>query len=265
MRELIFVKLGGSLITDKSRPFTEKREVIKRLTREIHQFRRKGDSRILVGHGGGSYPHEPARKYQTHKGLVNEESCRGLVEVQDAAARLNRIVVEAFINSGENAVSVQPSAAVVSDKGEIKEWYTKPIEMLLEYNLLPVVYGDIGLDLTNGCCILSTEEIFRYLSEKLRPSRVIMCGKTDGVFTSDPNRDSSAEHIPEITTENFNIIRKHLSDSDGIDVTGGMAHKIEMALEIAANGSVVEIINGEKPGNLKETLSGKAGLRTIIR
>ena len=34
MENLVFIKLGGSLITDKSTPFTEKRDVIRRLARE---------------------------------------------------------------------------------------------------------------------------------------------------------------------------------------------------------------------------------------
>jgi isopentenyl phosphate kinase len=265
MTELVLVKLGGSLITDKSKPFTERKDVIGRLAREVHEAREETGISLIVGHGGGSYPHKPASDYQTHKGVSGPDSYRGMAEVQDAAARLNRIVTRALINAGENAVAIQPSAAVVSENGRVVEWFTKPIERLLEYSMLPVVYGDLGIDTKKGCCILSTEELFRFLARKLGASRIIMCGKTDGVFTGDPNKDSTAKHIPEITRESFGSVRKHLADSDGIDVTGGMVHKIEQALELAGNGSQVEIINGNKPGNLKEALLGDTGLGTVIR
>ena len=91
-----------------------------------------------------------------------------------------------------------------------------------------------------------------------------MCGKTDGVFTSDPGKDSSAVHIPEITQESFPEIRNHLSASDGIDVTGGMIHKIEQALELARNGASVHVINGNTPGNLKGSILGTKVRETVI-
>lgn len=264
MKNLFFVKLGGSLITDKSRPFTEKPEVIKRLASEIHSARKKG-AKVLVGHGGGSYPHEPAAKYQTHKGLVSRESTKGLALVQDAAARLNRIVVTALLDAGENAISVQPSSFCIAKNIKIVDGYTKSIEKMLESDLLPVVYGDVGMDLAQGCCILSTEEIFSFLAKSLRPERIIMAGKVDGVFTADPSRDKSAKLIPQITQNSFPEIRKYLTSSDGIDVTGGMLHKVELCLELAKTGAECEIINGLKPGNLEKRLSGQRELGTVIR
>ena len=131
MKDMMLVKLGGSLITDKSKPFTERKDVIERLSKEIHEARCKKDISLVVGHGGGSYPHKPASDYQTHKGFVNDDSKRGLAEVQDAAARLNRIVVRSLLDSGEEAMSMQPSAASLTENGRIKEWYTRSIERLL--------------------------------------------------------------------------------------------------------------------------------------
>lgn len=264
MNKAVLVKLGGSLITEKSKPFTERPDVINRLAGEIHQARQESGMTLVVGHGGGSYPHKPAADYKTQAGVKDRDSYRGIALVQDEAARLNRIVVEALIKSGENAMTIQPSAASLSENGRLMEWFTGPLERLLEYGMLPVVYGDVGLDTGRGCCILSTEELFRFLAGRLGVSRVIMCGKTDGVFTSDPARDSSASHIPEITRENFSDVRGYLSDSDGIDVTGGMLHKIEQALEMARNGVSTEIINGNRHGNLRAALLGKKVSETLI-
>jgi len=145
------------------------------------------------------------------------------------------------------------------------EGYAKPIEKALEAGMLPVVYGDVGFDLSQGCCILSTEEIFSFLAKALKPERIIMAGKVDGVFTADPNRDSSAKLIMEVTKDNFHGIKKYLTSSDGIDVTGGMLLKVEKCLELAGTGAQCEIMNGLKPGNLQNALSGQSGLGTIIR
>jgi isopentenyl phosphate kinase len=258
MKGLTLVKLGGSLITDKSRPFTERMDVIRRLAGEIASARGEREISLVIGHGGGSYPHKPARDYRVHEGFKGPESWKGFSLVQDAAATLNRIITRAIIDAGEHAISVQPSACCIAEGKRIKEWYTTPIKKILESGILPVVYGDVGIDLKQGMCILSTEEILAFLARKLKGKRLIMCGKVDGVIVR-------GKVIPEITRGSYPEIRKHLAGSDGIDVTGGMAHKIEQSLELAKNGIEVEIINGEKQNFLKRALLGESGLGTIIR
>jgi isopentenyl phosphate kinase len=257
MKDLVFVKLGGSLITDKSRPYTTRDDVIKRLCKEVHEARKEKGFPLLIGHGGGSFPHVSASRYETHKGVINEKSWEGFVKVQNDAARLNRVVVSSLIEAGERAFSIQPSASCFAKNDRITEWYTKPIEVSVSKGLLPVPYGDVCLDLEKGCCIISTEEIFRFLAKELGPERIIMVGKTDGVL------DSEGNVIKEITKGNFGGIKKSLMSSDGIaDVTGGMIHKVEKAIEM---GIETEIINGLKPDVLKRSLSGEVGLGTVIR
>jgi isopentenyl phosphate kinase len=256
MKNLIFVKLGGSLITDKSKPYTARLDVIKRLCKEIHEAREEKNFALLVGHGGGGFPHISAEKYQTHKGVINERSWEGFAKVQDDAAKLNRIIVSALIEAGENAVSIQPSASCIAKNGRIIEWYTRPIEIMLSEGIIPVPYGDVCLDKKKGCCIISTEEIFRFLAKKLKPERIIMAGKVDGVL------DQKGNVVKKITKRNFKIIKKSLFSSDGLaDVTGGMLHKVEKSLEI---GVKIEIINGLKPNLLKMALIGKRNLGTRI-
>ena len=257
MRELVFVKLGGSLITDKTKPFTARMEVISRLSKEIHEARLEGKLRLLVGHGGGSFPHVPAKKYQVQRGVINPETYRGIAEVQDAASKLNRIVVESLINAGENAVSVQPSACALASEGRIVHFDVRPLKKMLSENLLPVPYGDVVVDLKRGCSILSTEMIFDYLARKLKPSRIILAGVTDGVFTSDPQISKQAQKISEITPGNFGSIKASLAGSHGIDVTGGMLHKVEILLGLAEIGIPSSIINGLEEGGLKNALLGK--------
>jgi isopentenyl phosphate kinase len=259
MNELIFVKLGGSLITEKSRPYTARLDVIDRLARQLRDAREEKGFKLLTGHGGGSFPHTSAKKYETDKGFIDENSVEGFCRVHDDAARLNRIVVGALLEAGETAVSVQPSSCCVAENGRILEWYLKPIDSLLKNNMVPVVYGDAALDVKKGCCILSTEVIFEHLANILKPSRIILCGKVDGVL------DSNGKVIGEITENNFPGIKGYLSGSDGIDVTGGMFHKVEMMLDLAKKGIKSEVINGEKPGNLRKSLLGEKVLGTVIK
>lgn len=262
MKHLILIKLGGSLITDKARPFTEDLVTIRRIVREIHQARKISRKLLVIGHGGGSYPHVPAAKYKTAEGVVNMESYKGIVVVQDAAARLNRIIIKELINVGENAVTLSPSSFMIAENGEIKKAFLEPLLKLLEFEMLPVVYGDVTLDLEKGCCILSTEKILNYLAQKLTRhyeiNKVIHCGKTGGVY------DEKGRVIKSINRNGFNKLKKEIGESDGIDVTGGMLHKVEEALKLAKKGISSEIINGSKSRILKKAILGKKVLGTII-
>lgn len=262
---LIFLKLGGSLITQKDKPFTENKEIIERIVKEIHQARKRKPFNLLIGNGGGSYPHVPAKKYKTAEGIIDKKSIKGIAEVQDAASRLNRIIVRALLDIGENAISIQPSSVCLTKNSRIVEFYSKPLEIFLKKDIIPVVYGDVGLDLKRGCAIISTEELFVFLAKKLKPKKIISAGKVNGVFTADPLLDPKAKLIPEITSKNYPKIKKMLAGSAGIDVTGGMLHKVERYLKLTPMGIKSYIISGLIKNHLKAALLGKKVKRTVIK
>ncbi|MCD6414984.1 MAG: isopentenyl phosphate kinase family protein [Candidatus Diapherotrites archaeon] len=268
MEELTLVKLGGSVITEKNKPFTERQDVVERLAREIHEARQKFNLKLIIGHGGGSYPHVPAARFHTNEGIINSDSYEGIARVQDAASRLNRSIVQELINSGENAISIQLSACAIAENGRIKDMYLKPLKTFLDYGMLPVPYGDVAIDTKKGCCILSTEEVLRYIAnsgmEGYKVKRVIICGRVDGVMDGNPE-DPSSKVVPVITPRNVSKVEDYLAESSGIDVTGGMVQKVNSMIELAKEGITVEIINALKPNYLKRALSGEEGLGTIIR
>ncbi|MFH1126778.1 MAG: isopentenyl phosphate kinase [archaeon] len=259
MTEIIMLKLGGSLITDKNKPYTARHDTIRRIAKEIHEAINEKDFKLIVGHGGGSFPHQSATRYGTQKGMCGMDSKKGIALVQNDAAKLNRIVVDALIEEGINAISIQPSSGAISEGSRIKTWDTKPLEKYLELGIIPVPYGDVGLDSKQGCCILSTEEILTFLAKRLGSKRIILAGKTDGVLTGD------GELIKEITGKNIKDIKKHLKGSDAKDATGGMVHKVERMLEFTIDGIGSEIINGNKPGYIRRALLGETDIGTIIR
>ncbi len=255
-QQLVFVKLGGSLITDKTKPYTARPEVIARAASEIHRARNKAGLALLVGHGGGSFPHVSAAKYRIHKGASDARGWEGFARVQADAARLNRMVVSALLEAGEPAISVQPSAACLARDRRLERWDGQALEQCLARGLVPVPYGDVCFDEARGCCILSTEEIFRFLAPRLRPARIIMAGKTDGVL------DEEGNTVPELTPADLGRMKSALSASDGVaDVTGGMVHKVERALE---TGVATLIINGLRPGELEKALLGRPVAGTLV-
>lgn len=155
------IKLGGSVITDKSQPYTAKSEVISFLAQEIKEAWDKG-YRFVISHGSGSFGHTSAAKYQTADGLKKKEDVFGLAKVQDDAFKINRIVNEIFLKEGLPCLSFMPSSFSFSSNKKLTGIFVKPIiEALkieaLKNEALPLVFGDVILDDSLGCCIYSGE------------------------------------------------------------------------------------------------------------
>ncbi len=256
---LVFLKLGGSLITDKTKPFTHREDVIRNIARNIKKaINENDDLNILLGHGSGSFAHYPAKKYRVKEGIINESSWRGYAETRAAASKLNQILTELFLDEGVNVVSLQPSSAIMAEDGRIVHMFTEPLKFLLKNNQIPVIYGDAILDVKKGCSIASTEDLFVFLAKVLNPDRIIFAGLVDGVYDSDPLKNENAKLIPEITVSDFKEIERCLEGSHGIDVTGGMYSKVMKMVSLVAEnpGLKVQVISGVGD-NVYRALSGE--------
>lgn len=263
--DLIFVKLGGSLITEKNAPNTLNYQALTRIVKELKvAIDSEPDLQLLIGHGGGSFPHPVAQAYKTAEGFIQDTSTRGFALCQNAASTLNRIIVDLMVDYAINAVSIQPSACCVTTDGKIVDFFTRPIEASIEHGLVPVLFGDCVFDTVKGSAIVSTEQIFSYLSGVLNPSRILIVGLVDGVYTADPQKDDNARFIPEIAVEKFTSIESYLGESFSVDVTGGMATKVKELVEIARRGIECEILSGAS-GNITKALAGQRGLGTLIK
>jgi len=258
MPELIFLKLGGSLLTDKTRLQTLRGDVLARLAREIAgALGDRPDLRLLIGHGSGSFGHMAARTHNTRAGVSSPAGWRGYAETARAAALLNRHVVEALWEAGVPALAIQPSASAQCRDGELRVLDEHPIRVGLEHGLAPVIYGDVALDAVRGGTIISTEEIFAWLAPRLAPTRVILVGEVVGVLSADPASGIAGELIPEITPETLPGVAQALGGSRGVDVTGGMVAKVrEMLALVQATPALaaVQIISGLTPGLVRSIL-----------
>lgn len=260
MSELVLLKLGGSVITDKNQPFTAREGVIRRLGEEIRQaLDDRPDLQLILGHGSGSFGHVVGQKYGTREGMIdNREGWRGYAETAAAAARLNRLVTDLLLEEGVPVVSYQPSASARCRKGDLMYFDTHPMQQALAGGLVPLVYGDVAVDAVQGFTIVSTEQIFDNIARELQPARIILAGVVDGVYDMDPLANPHATRYAEITLDNWAEVEVALGGSHGTDVTGGMFSKVRDMhhLVLAQPPLEVYIISGEIPGHVASALSG---------
>ncbi|MEN8171309.1 MAG: isopentenyl phosphate kinase [Chloroflexota bacterium] len=254
----IFLKLGGSLITDKTQAYTSRLDVITRLADEIQSVLTKlTDSRLVLGHGSGSFGHITAKKHGTRQGVSSAVDWHGFTEVGYQAAALNQVVMGALQRAKLPALTFPPSGSVITQNGEVNSWNLNPIKKALEAGLIPVVYGDVVFDTQLGGTILSTEDIFTYLAKELDPQRILLAGIDDGVWADYPQ---CTEIVPRITPENWSSLAPSIRGSAATDVTGGMATKVRQMINLIHEIPSLEVIifNGEQPGNIGAVLSGKS-------
>ncbi|MGC9398817.1 MAG: isopentenyl phosphate kinase [Anaerolineae bacterium] len=248
---LVFVKFGGSLITDKQRRETPHRDVLQRLAKELQAARETDPAlRIVLGHGSGSFGHWEASRHNTQDGVHTAEEWRGFARVSAAASRLNRIVTDTLLDAGVPVLSLQPSASALAESGEIVAWALDPIRRAIAHDLVPLIFGDVAFDRAQGGTILSTEMLLAHLATQLQPRRVLLLGNAPGVL------DDRQQLIPRITPESYPAIARFLRGSDHVDVTGGMADKVEQMLALVQHidGLRVWILTGREPGNLYRAL-----------
>ncbi len=259
MARPVFVKLGGSLITDKTAPLTARPEVIARCAAEIAEAIGAGAS-LLLGHGSGSYGHSAAQQYGTRRGVHDAEGWYGYARVGQVARSLNQLVVQALLDAGLPAVAVPPSATARARAGELVWLDHGVVEGLLEVGALPVVHGDVALDEEWGGTIVSTEQVFAQLARRLRPARIVLAGEVDGVHGADPALDPTAPLYAEINSGNFHEVARHLGQARGADVTGGMVDKVRRMYDMAVRtpGLSIQIINGNRPDRLRRAILGLA-------
>lgn len=259
---MILLKLGGSLITDKSKPLTADYDVIKRLAREIAEARREiPELDLVLGHGSGSFGHSVAARYGTHQGARTEPQWQGFIEVWSAAQALNHILLDALHDAGVPALTFSPSASAICRDGELLDLAVEPLRRALEAQLVPVVHGDVAFDQQRGATILSTEHIFILLAQHLNPSRALLAGMEVGVFEDHPRQEQPLQLISE-----RDLDRIAWESIKGADVTGGMEDKVRKALALSRTspGTEVRIFSSLEPGSLTAALLGaKPGTRIL--
>lgn len=255
MMHMLFLKLGGSAITDKTRDAIAHEDVIRSVARQIKQardFAKHPALGLLLGHGSGSFGHFAAEK----SGFGQPGNWRAYAETGAAAARLTRLATDILLDEGVPVVAMQPSASARCRDGELVELAVESIRTALAHNLIPLVYGDVAFDDVRGMAIASTEMIFAYLAPILKPTRIILAGIVDGVFTADPLKDSTAQLIREITPANFPQIESQLRGSHGVDVTGGMIAKVRSMVALVQREPTirVHIISAMRAGAIERAL-----------
>lgn len=261
MKNLVFLKLGGSLITDKDQESTALPDRLHDIGRQINRaIKDHPDQKLLIGHGSGSFGHHAAKKYGTRDGYTTgqnpETYWSGFQVVYQQAHQLNHLVMQALWKTGNPCIAFPPSAAVKTENHSIQRWGFEPIEAALKANQIPVIFGDVIFDDAIGGTILSTEDLFCHLAGFLHPEKILLAGIEKGVWQDFPTRTTLLKRLDRASYPAF---QNSIHGSGSVDVTGGMHGKVRQMLDLAGSleSLSIRIFSGVEEDAILKALSGQ--------
>ncbi len=251
--ELVLIKFGGSLITNKSKKCSPKYEVIDGLCAAIETIIGMG-KKVIIVHGAGGYGHIKAKKWKISEGLIldiKDKQYEAINEIRKDMEDLNEIILSNLLKYSIGAKSHSPhkNGYGLGVEYSLNEKFYE----LIQQNIIPVLYGDVvDSNTEKEFGILSGDDLCEIICNNLKPSHVIFA--IDGALglIDDPN-------LP----DGGNLIRNYFPGSEIItnevlnDVTGGMALKLKRAINCYESGARVSIINGNNTEMILNAIRGE--------
>ncbi|MDD5658084.1 MAG: isopentenyl phosphate kinase [Elusimicrobia bacterium] len=263
----VFVKLGGSFITDKAvaESLNGPRIIVaaRMLRKAMDQAARRGRRiQLVLGHGAGSYGHIQAKKYGAVAGVHPRHGWEGLHRIRESMARMNLLFIQYCHKGGLYPVTVSPFAVAAAADGFVRRLDVHNIKALLDRGQIPLIHGDVIPDAKRGFTIASTEALLEALSRRIRFDRIVMVSDTDGVLGHD------GRTIPLIHRRNIKTHAGAIRGSGAPDVTGGMRRKVEKLFALLGGGRAgsARILRCAKDAqNLYEAVLGIGGGGTLLK
>ncbi|MCY0851538.1 MAG: isopentenyl phosphate kinase [Thermoplasma acidophilum] len=245
---MMILKIGGSVITDKSAYRTARTHAIRSIVKVLSGI----EDLVCVVHGGGSFGHIKAMEFGL-PGPRNPRSSIGYSMVHRDMEQLDLMVIDAMIDMGMRPISVPISALRYDGRFD----YT-PILRYIDAGFVPVSYGDVYIKDEHSYGIYSGDDIMADMAELLKPDIAVFLTDVDGIYSKDPKKNPDAVLLRDIDTNlTFDRVQN--------DVTGGIGKKFEAMVKMKTsvkNG--VYLINGNHPERIGD-IGTESFIGTVIK
>ena len=254
---IIILKLGGGMLTDKNKPLSIREDVIKSAVKQIIDANEK----IILIHGGGSFGHPLAKKYNISNGIDKTlpNQILGVAETHHAMVKFNSYLTEQFLKQKYPVLSIQASSIFIKDSEVTLTKSLDVIETALDLDILPILYGDVILDKQGSFSIISGDQIILALCQNLNSyniSKVVFAMESEGLYIVDKNNSENCKLVTECYSNDLDSL--HLADlGQKIDVTGGIKSKLNFIRTICKSKIPVQLINGLFEGYIHKSLKNQ--------
>lgn len=242
----VVLKLGGSVITEKHHEATVASNRLERIAHELRDSR--GEDLVLIL-GGGSFGHPPAERHGM-TATTGSRDPQAIAEVHRSMLDLVTHVVDRLVAEGIPAVALHP-LSMARREGDSLTVHLEPALTALEEGFVPVLHGDGVFTTDHGVTILSGDDLVVEAARELDANRVGLCTSEAGVLDE---AGAVVDHIG-----SFEQVEAVLGESESTDVTGGMARKVAVMIELGRPASIFHLdelgsfLSGGRPGTIIDT------------
>lgn len=266
-KKITILKLGGSLLTDKSTPYKMREGVLDSVVSELSECIDLGliESLILV-HGVGSFGHPPVIEYKLYKGFQTPDQLIKLSKTQYIVNKFRLMIVDSFIKVGIPVNLMYPSSMFIGNKGLISHYSIDALKGFLSLGMVPLLGGDMIYDEKMGYSICGGDLLTVFLARELSVNQLIFVSDVNGVYDKDPKRFSDASMIRELEIDKFEKLTQE-EENNKNDITGQMKGKLSTIFSIKdliEKGLKVSILSMIQPDTLKKFLEGNPNFATRI-
>ncbi|KAL0487341.1 isopentenyl phosphate kinase [Acrasis kona] len=201
MAKIRIVKFGGACLTDKQNEETLNEEGIDWCVNAVNSMLADSPDPIIIVSGAGSFGHHLAKKYQLtlgertlNYGEINQDRIKsrrqeialGMAQTKSALLTLQQHFIKKLVSAGIPAISVSPSSLIslynpteefldnIEDKetheANLKEdrvlqetSFSNQIKRFVNRGLVPVLHGDVVIDIGQRSNVLSGDTIIEML------------------------------------------------------------------------------------------------------
>lgn len=220
------IKLGGSFITEKDRPYTVNWEALQVGVEQIKAFYEERSPLMVIVHGGGSFGHYEVQEVKRKRGLIDRY---GVALIQRSMMVLSLAVLDTMIKKGLPS-SLHPPHSFCKDENAYECNYEVIVDDL-EKGLIPITYGDSVF--SGEGKIISGDDLSVAISNRIGADCLIFSSNVEGVL------DKEGKVIKEIKKGE----RISINKNEAFDVTGGILSKVEKSF--LSNARNVRIVSGK--------------------
>ena len=256
---MYLIKLGGSVITEKSSTATFRNKIMDDLACQLALSKKD----FIIVHGAGSFGHVLAKKYELNTGFSNEDQRYGFSLTQGMVQTLNSHVLSSLQKHQLAAVSLPAHAMLTLHNHDLETFDMNLFHEYVDKGFTPVTYGDVALDSHIGFSICSGDLLMWLLAKEFQPEKVIFVIDEDGIYTKNPKRYQDATLLETINRNELDSLQTSLDAH--ADVTRGMAGKLQIIKKITSLSIDTVLVNGLVSDRLFHVLTNQPTIQTIIK
>ncbi len=255
----IVIKIGTALIVDKSGDHV-RQKWINALAEDIQALRKDGKNIVIVSSGAVALG-------RTSLGIPLDKPPMSIpLQKKQASSAIGQFhVFNGFFNAfSPHDIKIAQVLLTMSET-ENRRMHLNAratLSELIENGVIPIINENDTIS-TGEIRFGDNDRLAARVAQMIEADVVVLLSTTDGLYTANPDKDDSAEHIPvveQITAEHTEMAGEAVPGMS----TGGMKSKLEAAKNAVTGGIDLIIANGMKDHVLQNLIDDNAVKSTLF-